>query len=124
MTDTAPPVESLEWKDLGSGLKYWDVKVGEGPQAESRDTVTIHYKGWLTNGTSFDSSTKGGSKVPATWPLGQLVRGWQLGIPGMKPGGIRRLLIPPELGYGLRGQPPDIPGNATLLFEVKLITWS
>jgi FKBP-type peptidyl-prolyl cis-trans isomerase len=80
--------------------------------------VKAHYSGWLTNGTVFDSSRKRGE--PSDFSLNAVVAGWQKGIPGMKVGGIRKLVIPPEMGYGSRGQ-RGIPANATLIFEVELI---
>lgn len=120
MSDTMPPVSAPEWKDIGGGLEIWDVKVGEGPEAKAGASVTIHYTGWLTAGTVFDSSVQRGK--PAQFPLPNLIPAWQQGIPGMKPGGIRRLHVPPNLGYGPRGQPPKIPSNATLIFEVKFIS--
>lgn len=119
MSDKPPPVESAEWQDIGSGLKIWDVKVGEGPEVKAGETVTAHYIGWLTDGTVFDSSVKRGE--PTQFSLNGVVVGWQRGIPGMKPGGIRRLYIPSDLAYGPGGR-PGIPPNAPLIFEVKLIS--
>jgi FKBP-type peptidyl-prolyl cis-trans isomerase len=101
-----------------TGVKIEDLTVGTGEEVKPRDTVTIHYKGCLMNGTEFDSSHKRGQ--PATFPLARLIKGWQEGIPGMKVGGKRRLTIPPELGYGAYGSPPNIPPNATLTFEIEL----
>ena len=114
---TVPPVEAKEWKKHKSGVEIWDVKEGKGEAAKPGDTVVIHYTGWLTNGKKFDSSL-GGKK--AVFPLNRLIKGWQEGIPGMKPGGVRRLKIPSNLGYGERGAGEDIPPNATLLFEIEL----
>ncbi|AWM42492.1 peptidylprolyl isomerase [Gemmata obscuriglobus] len=105
-------------KDIGEGLKVRDLKEGTGEPAAPGATVTIHYTGWLVDGTQFDSN-KG--KAPNTWPLTSLVQGWQKGIPGMKPGGIRKLVVPSDLGYGERGSEPSIPGGATLIFEVELV---
>ena len=123
MTMEVAPVDAAEWKPYGSdGLKMWDVKEGTGDPAPTGSTVTIHYTGWLTSGTVFDSTVNKGE--PATFPLGDLIKAWQIGIPGMKPGGIRRLLVPSELGYGAKGRPPSIPGGATLVFEVKLIAFN
>lgn len=113
-----PNVDAKEWKPAAQGLKTWDVRTGTGKAVQPGDTVTIHYTGWTTDGKSFDSSRKEGR--PATFPLGNLVQGWQLGIPGMKEGGIRRLLIPSALGYGDAGSPPAIPGGATLVFEIEV----
>lgn len=104
-----------------SGLKYEDVKVGTGDTAEAGKTVTVHYTGWLTNGTKFDSSKDRGQ--PFDFPLGggRVIRGWDEGVQGMKVGGVRKLTIPSELGYGARGAGGVIPPNATLVFEVELL---
>ena len=104
-----------------SGLKYEDVKVGTGDTAEAGKAVTVHYTGWLTNGTKFDSSKDRGQ--PFDFPLGggRVIRGWDEGVQGMKVGGVRKLTIPPELGYGARGAGGVIPPNATLVFEVELL---
>lgn len=106
-------------KDIGDGLKIRDLKEGSGEPVKEGATVTIHYTGWTVDGNVFDSSYKSGE--PMTSSLGRLVAGWQKGIPGMKPGGVRKLVIPAALGYGARGSPPDIPGGATLIFEVELV---
>ena len=104
-----------------SGLKYEDVKVGTGDTAESGQTVSVHYTGWLTNGTKFDSSKDRGQ--PFSFPLGggRVIKGWDEGVRGMKVGGVRKLTIPPDLGYGARGAGGVIPPNATLVFEVELL---
>jgi len=126
-----PPfsIDAAEWKPLGNeGLKVWDVKEGTGEPCPPGATVTIHYTGWLTNGTVFDStkpelSPRPTDGKPATWPLTRLILGWREGIPGMKSGGIRRLYIPYMLGYGEGGYPPNIPPKADLLFEIELIAF-
>ncbi|HYH68080.1 MAG TPA: FKBP-type peptidyl-prolyl cis-trans isomerase [Urbifossiella sp.] len=114
-----PDLKSKEWKKLPSGVEVWDAKVGKGDVAKAGDTVTIHYTGWLTDADAsmFDSSVKRGEK--AEFPLDNLIKGWQEGIPGMKVGGVRRLRIPPELAYGARDR-PGIPANSTLVFEIEL----
>jgi FKBP-type peptidyl-prolyl cis-trans isomerase len=113
-----PDLQSKEWKKLPNGLEVWDVKAGDGDAVKPGATVTVHYTGWLTNGKEFDSSFGGD---PITFPLKDVIKGWQEGIPGMKPGGVRRLKIPSELGYGARGAGADIPPNSTLVFEVRLV---
>jgi FKBP-type peptidyl-prolyl cis-trans isomerase len=113
-----PPLDAAEWKKLDSGLEVWDVKEGNGEAVRSGASVTVHYTGWLTDGKEFDSSVGG---KPISFPLGNVIQGWQEGIPGMKPGGVRRLKIPAALGYGARGAGADIPPHATLVFEVELI---
>jgi hypothetical protein len=123
------PLDAAEWKPLGNeGLKVWDVKEGTGEPCPKMATVTIQYTGWLTDGTVFDSTKPDVSPrpvdgKPATFPLNRLVRGWQEGIPGMKPGGVRRLYVPYQLGYGERGSPPNIPPKADLLFEIEMVSF-
>ena len=114
----APPLDDKGWKKQPSGLEIWDVKEGTGEAIKPGETVTVHYTGWLTDGTIFDSSKKRGQ--PATFPLNRVIKGWQEGIPGLKPGGIRRLKIPANLGYGASGAGDVIPANATLIFEVEM----
>jgi peptidylprolyl isomerase/FKBP-type peptidyl-prolyl cis-trans isomerase FkpA len=98
-----------------------DLVVGTGAAAASGQKVTVHYTGWLTNGTKFDSSKDRGD--PFVFPLGkgQVIKGWDQGVQGMKVGGKRKLTIPPEMGYGSRGAGGVIPPNATLIFEVELL---
>ena len=103
------------------GLEYWDIKVGTGATAQSGQTVKVHYTGWLTNGKKFDSSVDRGQPFTFRLGAGDVIKGWDEGVAGMKVGGKRQLRIPPELGYGQRAVPPDIPGNSTLIFDVELI---
>jgi FKBP-type peptidyl-prolyl cis-trans isomerase FkpA len=104
-----------------SGLIIEDVNVGEGAVAAVGQKVTVHYTGWLTNGTKFDSSKD--RNDPFAFPLGggRVIKGWDEGVQGMKVGGKRKLTIPPALGYGARGAGGTIPPNATLVFEVELL---
>ena len=104
-----------------SGLTYEDTVVGEGAEATAGAFVTVHYTGWLTNGSKFDSSKD--RNDPFKFPLGQrqVIAGWDEGVQGMKVGGTRKLTIPPQLGYGARGAGGVIPPNATLVFEVELL---
>jgi FKBP-type peptidyl-prolyl cis-trans isomerase len=106
---------------LPSGLKYWDLKVGTGKEAVKGSTVRVHYTGWLLEGTKFDSSLDRGEPFQFTLGAREVITGWDLGVAGMKVGGKRQLRIPPELGYGYRGQPPVIPRNAYLIFDVELL---
>ncbi len=102
-------------------LKVEDIDPGFGDAARAGKTVTVHYTGWLEDGTRFDSSYDRGE--PFTFPLGggRVIRGWDEGVQGMKVGGRRKLIIPPELGYGARGAGRLIPPDATLVFDVELI---
>lgn len=102
-------------------LKKVDVVVGKGPEAKAGDVVSVHYVGTLLDGKEFDASRKHGK--PFNFPLGQgqVIKGWDEGVAGMKPGGKRKLVIPPSKAYGARGAPPVIPPNSTLLFEVELL---
>jgi FKBP-type peptidyl-prolyl cis-trans isomerase len=102
-------------------LQIDDVKQGAGTEAKAGNTVTVHYVGTLTNGSKFDSSRDRGQGFTFKLGAGQVIRGWDQGVAGMKVGGVRKLTIPPELGYGARGFPPVIPPNSTLVFEVELL---
>lgn len=103
------------------GLIIEDISVGEGMEAVAGKRVTVHYTGWLTDGSKFDSSLD--RNDPFDFPLGSghVIRGWDEGVLGMKVGGKRKLTIPPEMGYGARGAGGVIPPNATLVFEVELL---
>ncbi len=106
---------------MPDGLKYTDDQVGTGTEAQAGKTVSVHYTGWLLDGTKFDSSKD--RNQPFSFPLGrgQVIKGWDEGVAGMKVGGKRTLVIPPDLGYGARGAGGVIPPNATLKFEVELL---
>jgi len=117
--DAAEPAKDAVTTE--SGLKYTDLVAGTGRQAELGYTATVHYTGWLMDGKKFDSSVD--RKEPFSFRLGagQVIKGWDEGVLGMKIGGKRKLIIPPQLGYGARGAGGVIPPNATLTFDVELL---
>jgi FKBP-type peptidyl-prolyl cis-trans isomerase len=104
-----------------SGLEYWETKKGSGKLAEKGKKVSVHYTGWLTDGKEFDSSRDAGEPIQFQLGVGEVIKGWDEGIAGMKVGGKRQLRIPPALGYGARGAGSAIPPNATLIFDVELM---
>ncbi len=121
--DKEKKVETITTK---SGLRYIDHVVGKGDEAVAGKMVEVHYTGWLRNkdgskGNKFDSSKDRGQ--PFSFPLGggRVIKGWDEGVAGMKVGGVRELIIPPDLGYGSRGAGNVIPPNSTLIFEVELL---
>jgi FKBP-type peptidyl-prolyl cis-trans isomerase FkpA len=111
--------------DLGDGqsavLKYQDLKEGTGQEVIKGDNVVVHYTGWLTSGRKFDSSIDRGKPFSFVLGGGNVIKGWDAGVAGMKVGGKRKLVIPPELGYGATGAGRIIPPNATLIFEIQLL---
>jgi FKBP-type peptidyl-prolyl cis-trans isomerase len=104
-----------------SGLEYWDIKVGTGAGAQSGQHVKVDYTGWLTNGKKFDSSVGTGHPFDFMLGAGQVIKGWDEGVAGMKVGGKRQLRIPPDLAYGAGGYSTVIPPNSTLIFDVQLV---
>ena len=114
---TAPAASAA----VPAGLVKEDIKVGKGPEAKSGDRVAVHYTGTLLDGTKFDSSRDRGEPFEFALGAGQVIKGWDLGVAGMKKGGKRKLTIPGDLAYGKTGSPPKIPPDATLVFDVELM---
>ncbi len=119
-TNKVPPAQGSV-VSTAPGLQYIDTQVGSGEEAKPGQTASVHYTGYLTNGTKFDSSLDRGQPFSFQIGAGRVIKGWDEGVAGMKVGGKRRLLIPPALGYGTRGSPPVIPPNADLIFDVELL---
>ena len=118
-----PPIPTKvegEPTKTASGLQYWDIFVGKDEPAAAGDTVRVHYTGWLSTGPKFDRSFDRGTPFVFKLGAGQVIKGWDEGIAGMKATGKRQLRIPPELGYGEKGYSYLIPPNATLIFDVSL----
>ena len=117
----APAKVAGKPKITTSGLSYYDLAPGTGTAAKAGDKVHVHYTGWLVNGTKFDSSLDRNEPFTFSLGKGEVIKGWDEGVAGMKPGGKRQLHIPAALGYGARGAGGVIPPNAELVFDVELI---
>ena len=119
----SPPAVSGTPTTLADGLQYIIVTPGTGTPVATGDTVSVQYSGWLQDtGALFDSSYKTGTPFSVTVGAGEVIKGWDEGLVGMLPGETRRLIIPPDLAYGANGQPPTIPANATLIFDIDLLS--
>lgn len=118
--DTARQTNQTATEEVPADLKIEDTQEGTGAEVKSGDTVVIHYKGTLPDGTQFDSSYDRGEPFETQIGVGSVIKGWDLGVVGMKVGGKRTLTIPPSLGYGAQGTGP-IPPNSTLIFELELL---
>jgi FKBP-type peptidyl-prolyl cis-trans isomerase len=114
-------VDTTKMTKAPSGLWYSDVAAGQGTVAEPGRTVHVHYTGWLPDGKKFDSSRDRNEPFAFTLGAGQVITGWDEGVKGMKVGGRRKLVLPPQLAYGEAGAPPDIPPGATLVFDVEVL---
>lgn len=121
-TSEFKPAEGTPPPPNPTKLETEDTKPGTGREAKTGDTVKVQYSGTLMDGTKFDSSyDHGGEPFKFTLGKGEVIKGWDQGVVGMKVGGKRKLRIPPELGYGAHGSPPKIPANAGLIFNVELV---
>ena len=112
---------TMEQQRTSSGLAYVDITPGTGASPKAGDTVTVHYTGYLKSGKKFDSSVDRGQPFTFTIGVGQVIKGWDEGVMSMKVGGKRKLIIPPQLGYGSRGAGGVIPPDAELVFDVELL---
>jgi FKBP-type peptidyl-prolyl cis-trans isomerase len=118
----APTKVTGEGVKTPSGLVYWDIRVGTGDAAKEGSRVRVHYTGWLTSGKKFDSSVDVGTPFDFRIGDGEVIKGWEQGVAGMRVGGKRQLRIPPNLGYGTEGTPGGpIPPNETLIFDIQLL---
>jgi len=120
-TSTSSSVPASAPQTFPEGLTVVDTVVGTGTAAKTGDHVTVHYTGWLADGTKFDSSVDKGQPFEFDLGAGRVIKGWDEGVVGMKVGGKLKLTISPDLGYGAAGYPPVIPANATLTFDVELL---
>jgi FKBP-type peptidyl-prolyl cis-trans isomerase len=116
-----PPVRAEREVVTKSGLRYVDLKVGEGEEAKPGQVVEVHYTGWLTDGVQFETSHNCNEPLTFRVGAGDVLKGWDEGVQGMKVGGKRKLIVPPELGYGKQGAGSVVPPNATLVFEFELL---
>jgi len=114
-------VDTTTMTKAPAGFWYTDVAVGQGDEARQGSTVRVHYTGWLPDGTKFDSSRDRGEPFAFTLGAGQVIAGWDEGVKGMKAGGRRKLVLPPQLAYGEEGAPPAIPPRSTLVFDVEVL---
>lgn len=114
-------LDESDYTVTDSGLKYYDHEVGEGPELQFGQTALVDYTGWLEDGTRFDSSISRGQPIPVVLGQGGVIQGWEEGLQGMKVGGKRQLVIPPELAYGEQGAGASIPPNAVLIFEIEVV---
>ncbi len=113
--------DSGDWVELKKGVKIKDIVVGDGDEVRRGKNVSVHYTGWLEDGTKFESTHDRGATFAFKLGDGRVVQGWEIGMIGMRKGGKRHILIPPKMAYGGRGVPGRIPKNATLLFEIEVL---
>ena len=119
--DAPQDVDEGDYAETENGVKYFDFELGDGTEVEEGQQVSVHYTGWLEDGTMFDSSLINGQPLTLALGAGQVIAGWEEGLVGMKVGGQRQLVIPPELAYGADGAGGVIPPNAILIFEIEVV---
>jgi FKBP-type peptidyl-prolyl cis-trans isomerase len=119
--DTPQQISATQYSTTTSGVLFHDIAVGTGNVTQPGRLVTVHYTGWLDSGTKFDSSVDRKETFQFVIGVGQVIRGWDDGVSGMRVGGHRQIIIPPDLAYGAQGSGAVIPPNATLIFEIELI---
>ena len=120
---SGPPPIDVAGVTTASGLQIFEIFVGEGEEVRPGDAAAIHFAGWLENGVQFDTSLEDdGEPFPFVLGRSQVIAGWDEGIVGMKPGGVRRLIVPPELGYGAQGS-GNVPPNAVLTYDIELVAF-
>ena len=120
-TNGPPPID-VEGVTTASGLQIYDVIIGEGEEVRAGDAAAINFTGWLESGVQFDTSLDDGELLTFGLGRGQVIAGWDEGIVGMKPGSVRRLIVPPELGYGALGS-ENVPPNAVLTYDIELVAF-
>ena len=122
-TSSQSYVDAQGYTVTGSGLRFVDIVTGQGMAAKPGQSLMVHYTGWIgsSNGRQFDSSHDRGQPLSFRLGQGQVIRGWDEGVRGMRLGGKRRLIVPPDLGYGRRGAGRDIPPNSVLVFDIELL---
>ena len=120
--DPPPEISSvIQWHTTPSGLQYAELAVGKGPMPHDGQVVVVHFSGWLDDGTQFDDTRKRGKAFGFVVGSGQVIKGWDEAVRSMRVGGKRRLVVPPQIGYGANGVPNLVPPNARLTFDIELL---
>ena len=118
-----PPLPAMiQWHKGEGGFQYTDLVIGKGPTPRDGQVVVVHFNGWLDDGAQFDSTYRKKKPFGFELGIGQVIKGWDMGVRGMRPGGKRRLIVPPALGYGAEGVANLVPPNASLVFDIELVS--